>query len=99
MLYGTLHRREEAMVANRVLAALCVVLFASATAGADDQRPTGPERLAVIPTQGIDPDEAVDKVKSLLGHKGVMRIPLLPAVLVWGTEEDVRDLLFLLRPL
>lgn len=86
------------MVMNRALvAAVCVVLFAGAPARADGEKPQ-PEQFAVLPVVGIAPDEAVAVVQKL-GHTKVVRVPLFRAVLVWGTDEELADVRWMLRPL
>lgn len=88
------------MVANRVLViAVCCVLFTSTPACADDEKQPEPEKFAVIGFPGIDADELVDLAKKRLGHTKIVRIPLFNSVLVWGTHEELLDVLKFLTPL
>jgi hypothetical protein len=89
------------MVAIRrlLVVAVCSVLCASAPVRADDKRPTEPKRLAVFALTAIDADEAVGALKKKLGYTEIARIPLSNAVLAWGTDQELLEIVRLITPL
>jgi len=84
---------------NRMLvAAVCCVLFAFGPAGADDQNQPEPKKLALLPRPVIEAAEAVTILNDT-EYPLVVRVPLFNALLVCGTDKELKDIPFLLRPL
>lgn len=85
------------MTAIRVFVALaCVVCFTGNAARTDEPKKPEKQQLALftVPDKsGVD--EIVERLRER-GFKRVGRVPLFSAIFVWGTSEELRDVILLL---
>lgn len=83
------------MSAIRVfLAVLSVVLFAGSAARSDEPTKAAKERLAFF-----DAPVGADEIAALLRERGikhVARVPLFSAIFVWGTDEEILNVITLI---
>jgi hypothetical protein len=93
------------MFSNKLLAlaVLCGMAFACGGVRADENTPAKEkvvQKFAVIQTRLIDADEAAAVLKKLMPPETtIVRLPLISAILVYGTDTELVQMRKMLEPL